>query len=88
MEEGTRCKVSKIESRLVWVADDDLIFIARCLGVSIEDLYPDFIRGAKRLYEAICTSKASRFGLLIFGILSCSQLGAGAVDFGFSIANV
>lgn len=54
MENATRCKVSKIEARLVCMSDDDLIFLARGLGVSVEDLYPDFILAAKRLYEAIC----------------------------------
>jgi transcriptional regulator with XRE-family HTH domain len=88
MENATRCKVSKIESRLVWAADEDLIFIARALGVSIEDLYPDFIRGAKHLYEAICISKASRFGIFIFGLLSCSELGAGAHHFLSTVASV
>lgn len=88
MAYATRAKISKIESRLVWIADEDLIFLSRALGVSTEDLYPDFIRGAKRLYEAICTSKASRFGAFIFGLLSCSQLGAGALEFAFNLASV
>ena len=88
MAYATRAKISKIESRLVWIADEDLIFLSRALGVSTEDLYPDFIRGAKRLYEAICTSKASRFGAFIFGLLSCSQLGAGALEFAFNFASV
>jgi len=88
MENATRGKVSKIESRLVWISDDDLIFLARALGVSMEELYPDFIRGAKRLYEAISMSKASRFGAFIFGLISCSQLGAGGLDFAFRMSGV
>lgn len=88
MEEATRGKVSKIEARRVCVSDDDLIYISRALGVGLEDLYPDFIRGAKRLYDAICMAKASRFGAIIFGLLSCSQTGAGALEFVFSIATV
>lgn len=88
MEEATRGKVSKIEARRVCVSDDDLIYISRALGVGLEELYPDFIRGAKRLYEAICTAKTSRFGLYVFGLLSCSQTGAGVREFLFSIANV
>lgn len=88
MEEATRGKVSKIEARRVCVSDDDLMFIARALGVGLEELYPDFIRGAKRLYDAICTAKASRFGLYLLGFLSCSQTGAGVRDFVFSIAIV
>lgn len=88
MENATRCKVSKIEARLVWVSDDDLIFLSRALGVGTDQLYPDFIRDAKHLYEAICTSKNSRFGTLVFGLLSCSQLGAGTLGLAFNIAGV
>lgn len=79
METATRGKISKLEARLIYATDDDLIFLARCLGVSVEELYPDFIRTARRLYDAICTSKTSRFGAFIFGLLSCSLLGAGGV---------
>jgi hypothetical protein len=88
MENATRSKISKIESRLVWISDDDLIFLSRALGVTMEELYPDCIRGAKRLYEAIEASKASRFGVLIFGLVSCSQLGAGVFDFALRMAGV
>jgi len=88
MEEATRGKVSKIEARRVCVSDDDLMFIARALGVGLEELYPDFIRSTKRLYDAICMSKASRFGVIIFGLLSCSQTGAGILEFVFSMATV
>ncbi len=88
MANASRVKISKIESRLVWIADEDLMFLSRALGVSTEDLFPDFIRGAKRLYDAICTAKASRFGAFIFGLLSCSQLGAGAREFVFSMATL
>jgi len=88
MEHASRCKIAKIETRRVWIADEDLIFISRALGVGTEELYPDFIRGAKRLYEAICASKASRFGAFIFGLISCSQLGTGAFNFALNIASV
>lgn len=88
MENATRVKVAKIESRLVWIADEDLIYLARALGVTIEQLYPDFIRSAKKLYEAICSSKASRYGAIVFGLWSCSQLGTGVVGFVSSIASV
>ena len=88
MEEATRGKVSKIEARRVCVSDDDLIFISRALGVGLEELYPDFIRGAKRLYDAICMAKASRFGAYFFGLLSCSQTGASALEIAASIASV
>ena len=83
--DATRGKISKIESRLVWVSDDDLIFLARALGVSVEDLYPDYIRGAKQLCHAIDMSKASRFGAFIIGLIGCSQLGAGAFHFALTV---
>lgn len=88
MDEATRGKVSKIEARLVCVSDDDLIYLARALGVHTEDLYPDFIRGAKRLYEAICMAKESRYGVLFLMIACCSQTGAGALEFAARIASV
>jgi transcriptional regulator with XRE-family HTH domain len=88
MENASRCKISKIESRLVWVSDDDLLFLARALGVSTDDLFPAAIRGAKRLYEAICTSKTSRYGVLLIGLISGSQFGAGALDFAFRMASL
>ncbi len=86
MEDATRCKVSKIEARLVRVPDDDLIYLARALSVGAEELYPDVIRCAKRLYDAISTANASRYGLVFLGSLCCSQTGAGAVEFVASIA--
>ena len=85
MDDATRGKISKIESRLVWVSDDDLIYLARALGVGTEELYPDYIRCAKQLYHAICMSKASRFGAFIIGLIGCSQLGAGAFHFAFTV---
>lgn len=88
LESATRARVSKIESRRACVSDDEMIFLSRVLGVSTEDLYPDFIRAAKRLYDAICMSKSSRFGVLIFGLISCSKIGAGAVEIAFNIASV
>jgi len=88
METATRSKVGKIESRMVWIADEDLIFLARALDVPTDELYPDFIRGAKRLYEAICQSKASRFGAFVIGSLSCTQLGAGLLGFTPIITNL
>ena len=88
MEHASRCKIAKIETRRVSIADEELIFISRALGVSTELLYPDFIRGAKRLYDAICEAKASRYGCLIFGLLSCPELGAWAVKFSSTVASV
>ncbi len=88
MESATRVRISKIESRSACVVDDELIYLSRVLGVSTEELYPDFIRAAKRLYDAICTSKASRYGAFIIGLLSCSKFGAGVVHFAANIASV
>ena len=88
MEHATRKKVCKIESREVWVSDDDLLFISRVLGVDLKDLFPPKIIGAKRLYDAICEAKSSRYGFLIFGMLSCPELGAWAVSFSTTVANV
>lgn len=81
----TRVKVSKIEARLVWVSDDDLIFLSRALGVGVEDLYPDYIRCAKQLCNAIDMSKASRFGAFIVGFITCSGLGAAAFHFALTV---
>jgi len=88
MEDATRCRISKIESRSACVSDDDLIYISRVLGVAVEDLYPDFVRCAKKVYDAINMSKASRYGVFFFGLISCSKIGAGAFHFAFSIASV
>lgn len=63
MDEGTRCRVSKIESRLVWVSDEDMIYLARAFKVEVGDLYPEMIRESRRLHEAIGSAKASRYGL-------------------------
>ena len=63
MDEGTRCRVSKIEARLVWVSDEDMIYLARAFKVEVGDLYPEMIRKARRLHEAIGSAKASRYGM-------------------------
>jgi transcriptional regulator with XRE-family HTH domain len=63
MEEGTRGRVSKIEARLVWVSDEDMIYLARALKVEVGDLYPEMIRKSSRLDEAIAAAKASRYGV-------------------------
>ena len=63
MDEGTRCRVSKIEARLVWVSDEDMIYLARAFKVEVGDLYPEMIRKSRRLHEAIGSAKASRYGM-------------------------
>ena len=62
MDFATRKKVCKIESREVWVSDDDMLFLARVLGVEPNDLYPERILHSSRLYDAITAAKASRHG--------------------------
>lgn len=62
MEYACRNKVGKIESRTVWVSDDDMLFMSRVLGVDLRDLFPPRILTAERLYDAICDSKASPVG--------------------------
>jgi len=88
MENATRVKVAKIESRLVCVADEDMIFLARALSVSLTELFPDFILSAKQVYEAISTSKASRFGSLIIGFAYCSFAGTDTGAFSAILASV
>ena len=61
MDYATRGKVCKIESREVWVSDDDMLFLARVLGVVPNDLSRADLH-ASRLYDAISASKASRHG--------------------------
>jgi hypothetical protein len=63
MDEGTRGRVSKIEARLVWVSDEDMIYLARALKVEVGDLYPVVIRKSDCLHEAIGVAKASRYGV-------------------------
>ena len=63
MDEGTRSRVSKIEARLVWVSDEDMIYLARAFKVEVGDLYPEMIRKSRRLHEAIGSAKASRYGM-------------------------
>jgi len=63
MEEASRGKVSKIEARLVWVSDEDLLYLAYALGVRLEELYPSVLQGNKQLYEAIQVLKQSRYGV-------------------------
>jgi hypothetical protein len=63
MGDGTRCRVSKIEARLVWVSDEDMIYLARAFKVEVGDLYPEMIRKSRRLDEAIGSAKASRYGM-------------------------
>jgi len=63
MGEGTRGRVSKIEARLVWVSDEDMIYLARALKVEVGDLYPVVISKSDCLHEAIGAAKASRYGV-------------------------
>lgn len=88
MESATAERVYKIEARYACVSDDELIFISRALGVLTDELYPDFIRGAKRLYEAVCASKASPYGVVVIGLPFLSKFGETALQFVATIASV
>ena len=88
LESATSERIYKIEARYACVADEELVFISRALGVSVEELYPDVIRCAKRLYDAVCTSKASRFGCVIGAVLFLSKFGQIASEISASIASV
>jgi transcriptional regulator with XRE-family HTH domain len=53
MVDATRGKVSKIESRLVWVSDLDIFFLSSALGVPIEELYPSILLDSANLHEVV-----------------------------------
>jgi transcriptional regulator with XRE-family HTH domain len=63
MEDGTRGKISKIESRIIWVSDEDMLYLARALKVDMKDLYPAVIYKSPLLYEVIKEVKSSRYGV-------------------------
>ena len=63
MEDGTRGKISKIESRIIWVSDEDMLYLARALKVDMKDLYPTVIHKSRLLYEVIKEVKSSRYGV-------------------------
>jgi len=81
MDHATRGKVCKIESRRIWVSDDDMLFLAYVLGVKPNDLYPTNLLYASPPYHAITAAKASAYGcsMLLPLLLNCSELGAGLV---------
>jgi transcriptional regulator with XRE-family HTH domain len=62
MDYATREKVRKIEGGDVWVSDDDMLFLARVLGVEPNDLYPEHLLRASDLYAAITAAKTARHG--------------------------
>lgn len=88
LENATAERIYKIEARYACVTDEELFFIARALGVSVEELYPDLIRCAKRLYEAVCASKVSRFGCFVLGLSLLSKFGEITSEFFSTIAGV
>jgi transcriptional regulator with XRE-family HTH domain len=63
MVDATRGKVSKIESRLVWVSDLDIFFLSSALGVPIEELYPSILLDSANLHEVVEKLKQSRYGI-------------------------
>jgi transcriptional regulator with XRE-family HTH domain len=81
MDDASRSNVSKLEARLIRAIDEDLLFLARVLRVELIELYPENIRCACHLYEAVRKAKASRFGLIFLtSLITCSQTGAGVLD--------
>ena len=88
LESATPERIYKIEARYACVTDEELFYIARALGASVEELYPEFIRCAKRLYEAICASKLSPLGCLIIGLSFLSKFGEMASGISSTIASV
>lgn len=88
LENATPGRVYKIEARYACVTDDELFFLARALNVSTDELFPEVIRTSKRLYDAVCTSKASRFGCLIGAFLFLSKFGQIASEISATIASV
>jgi len=85
---ATAERVYKIEARYACVTDEELYYIARALGVSVEELYPDVIRCAKRLYDAVCTVKASHLGGYLLGGALLSKFGEMAPEIFSTIASV
>jgi transcriptional regulator with XRE-family HTH domain len=63
MTDATRGKVSKIESRLVWVSDLDIFFLSSALGVPMEELYPSVLHDSANLHEVVQRLKQSRYGV-------------------------
>lgn len=88
LESATSERIYKIEARYACVADEEMFYIARALNVSVEELYPDVIRCAKRLYDAVCRVKASPLGCLILGAALLSKFGEIASEISSTIASV
>jgi transcriptional regulator with XRE-family HTH domain len=63
MADATRGKISKIESRLVWVSDLDIFFLSGALGVPMEELYPSVLHDSANLHQAVQKLKESRYGI-------------------------
>lgn len=88
LENATPERIYKIEARYSCVTDEELFYISRALGASVEELYPEFIRCAKRLYDAVCSVKASPLGCLILGAAFLSKFGETASEIFSTIASV
>jgi transcriptional regulator with XRE-family HTH domain len=63
MADATRGKISKIESRLVWVSDLDIFFLSGALGVPMEELYPSVLHDSANLHQVVQKLKESRYGI-------------------------
>lgn len=58
--DASRSKVSKIESGLIWVSDEEMMYIARAFKVELSDLQEPSLRYSKRLYDAVSALKEQR----------------------------
>jgi transcriptional regulator with XRE-family HTH domain len=63
MESATRSKVSKIESGLATVRDEDAVYISNTLGIRLADLFHPTLLNPQSGYFEIEAIKASKNGL-------------------------
>lgn len=57
----SRSGLAKIEARMVWVADHELLFFMKALKVSFEDLYPSIDAHSPELYDNLKRLMKKRF---------------------------
>lgn len=57
----SRSGVAKVEARMVWVGDHELLFFLKVFRVSFEDLYPPIDPYAADLHEKVDWYMKSRF---------------------------
>lgn len=74
MPHACRQKISKIESRLVMVACEDLIYLAHALGVTIDEIVPKGVLKSRYPYDVIEKARKSRtvIAILFFLFPDCA----------------